>query len=126
MSGNRDFYEVLGVERNASQDDIKRAYRKKALEHHPDRNEGDSKAEELFKEAAEAYDVLRDADKRARYDQFGHAAFAQGGMGGGARFTRMEDIFEAFGDIFGGGHVDSRVYGQFGATFKFGGAKEES
>ncbi len=102
MNGNRDYYEVLGVERNASQDDIKRAYRKKALEHHPDRNEGDAKAEELFKEAAEAYDVLGDAEKRARYDQFGHAAFAQGGMGGASRFTRMEDIFEAFGDIFGG------------------------
>lgn len=104
MGDKRDYYAVLGVERNASPDDIKRAYRKKALEHHPDRNKDDPKAEELFKEAAEAYDVLGDPDKRARFDQFGHAAFTQGGMGGGgARFTNMEDIFEAFGDIFGGG-----------------------
>ena len=103
MSGKRDYYEVLGVERNASQDDIKRAYRKLALEFHPDRNKDDPEAEAKFKEAAEAYDVIGTAEKRAKYDQFGHAAFAQGGMGGGSRFSSMDDIFEAFGDIFGGG-----------------------
>jgi len=99
----RDYYEVLGVERGASQDDIKRAYRKLALQYHPDRNK-DADAEERFKEAAEAYDVLGDSEKRAQYDQFGHAAFQQaGGFGGGQRFHDIQDIFEAFGDIFGGG-----------------------
>ncbi|MEM7306165.1 MAG: molecular chaperone DnaJ [Planctomycetota bacterium] len=103
MSDKRDYYEVLGVERGASQDDIKRSYRKLALKLHPDQNQDNPDAETQFKEAAEAYDVLGDADKRAKYDQFGHAAFGQGGMGGGGRFTNVEDIFEAFGDIFGGG-----------------------
>jgi molecular chaperone DnaJ len=103
MSDKRDYYEVLGVEREASPDDIKRAYRKLAIKFHPDRNSGDPSAEEKFKEAAEAYDILGDTEKRARYDQFGHAAFGQGGFGGGTRFTNIEDIFSAFGDIFGGG-----------------------
>ena len=103
MSDKRDFYEVLGVERDSSPEDVKRAYRKKALEFHPDRNKDDPGAEAKFKEAAEAYDVIGNAEKRAQYDQFGHAAFGQGGMGAGTRFTSMEDIFEAFGDIFGGG-----------------------
>jgi len=102
MSEKRDYYEVLGVERNASKDEIKRAYRKLALKHHPDQNKGDAKSEALFKEAAEAYDVLGDEEKRQRYDQLGHAAFAQGGMGG-SRFSNMEDIFSAFSDVFGGG-----------------------
>jgi molecular chaperone DnaJ len=101
MSSPRDFYEVLGVERTASADEIKRAYRKLALKHHPDRNPGDADAERLFKEAAEAYSVLGDDGKRRQYDQFGHAAFGAGGFGGGP--TTMEDIFSAFGDIFGGG-----------------------
>ena len=103
MSDKRDYYEVLGVERGASADEIKKAYRKKALEFHPDRNKGDSGAEAKFKEAAEAYDVLGDDQKRQQYDQFGHAAFSQGGLGGGAGFSNLDDIFSAFGDIFGGG-----------------------
>ena len=102
-SEKRDYYEVLGLERNASQDEIKRAYRKLALQSHPDQNPGDAEAETRFKEAAEAYDVLGEAEKRVKYDQFGHAAFGQGGFPGGGRFTNIEDIFDAFGDIFGGG-----------------------
>lgn len=102
MSGKRDFYEVLGVARDANADDIKRAYRKIALENHPDRNPGDAAAETRFKEAAEAYAVLSDNDKRARYDRFGHAGVdGPGGRGGG--FSNVEDIFSAFGDLFGGG-----------------------
>lgn len=104
----RDYYEVLGVEKGASADDIKKAYRKTALKYHPDRNPDNKEAEEKFKEAAEAYDVLSNPDKRARYDQFGHAGMdggaAGGGFGGfgGGGFS-MEDIFAQFGDIFGGG-----------------------
>ena len=112
MSEKRDYYEVLGVERGASEKDIKSAYRKKALECHPDRNPGDPQAESRFKEAAEAYDVLGDPAKRQRYDQFGHAGVGQESFGG-ARFTNIEDIFEAFGDVFGGG-----LFGEF-----FGGAR---
>lgn len=103
----RDYYEVLGVERNATADEIKKAYRKKAIQYHPDKNPGDKTAEEKFKEAAEAYDVLSNPDKRARYDQFGHAGLGgaagnggpYGGFGGG---MSMDDIFSMFGDIFGG------------------------
>ncbi len=95
-----DYYNVLGVERNASQDDVKRAYRKLALKYHPDKNQGDREAEEKFKVAAEAYEVISDPSKRKRYDQFGH----EGLRGGDARgFGNFEDIFDAFGDIFGGG-----------------------
>ncbi|MCD6063573.1 MAG: molecular chaperone DnaJ [Flavipsychrobacter sp.] len=97
----RDYYEVLGVSKTSSADEIKKAYRKIALKYHPDRNPGDKDAEEHFKEAAEAYDVLSNADKRAQYDRFGHAGMsgaAGGGFGGG---MRMEDIFQNFGDIFG-------------------------
>jgi len=110
MSDKRDFYEVLGVERNASQADIKKAYRRLAMKFHPDQNQGDETAEAKFKEAAEAYDVIGDEQKRAQYDQFGHQAFAQGGGFQGARFHNMEDIFSAFGDIFGGGLGD--IFGQ--------------
>jgi molecular chaperone DnaJ len=110
MSDKRDYYEVLGVERGASPEDVKRAYRKKALEFHPDRNKGDSKAETRFKEAAEAYDVLGDAEKRKRYDQFGHAGVGAEQFSG-TRFTNIEDIFEAFGDIFGGG--GGGLFGEF-------------
>lgn len=110
MSDKRDFYEVLGVERGASEDDIKKSYRKLALKFHPDRNPGDKDAELKFKEAAEAYDVLGTPEKRRQYDQFGHRAFDSGGMGG-PRFHNMEDIFSAFGDILGG----SMFEGLFGA-----------
>jgi len=103
MSEKRDYYEVLGVQRQATEDEIKKAYRKLALKHHPDRNPGDKSAEVRFKEAAEAYGILSDPQKRAQYDQFGHAAFGPGGQFDGQRFTNMEDIFSAFGDIFGGG-----------------------
>ena len=107
MAEKRDYYEVLGVEKNANADEIKKAYRKAAIKFHPDKNPGDKEAEEKFKEAAEAYDVLSNPDKRARYDQFGHAGmsgaagggFGGGGFGGG---FSMEDIFSQFGDIFGG------------------------
>lgn len=110
MAEKRDYYEVLGVAKNASEADIKKAYRKVAKKYHPDMNPGDKAAEEKFKEAAEAYEVLSDSEKRARYDQFGHAAFEQGGGGpggfGGFDFTGgdMGDIFgDIFGDFFGGG-----------------------
>ena len=103
----RDYYEVLGVARNASPEEVKKKYRKLAMELHPDRNKDNPEAEAKFKEAAEAYDVVGDAEKRQRYDQFGHQAFAGGGGGfQGQRFTNIEDIFEAFGDIFGGGLGD--------------------
>ena len=108
MAEKRDYYEVLGVQKNANADEIKKAYRKAAIQYHPDKNPGDKQAEEKFKEAAEAYDVLSNPDKRARYDQFGHAGMsgAAGGGGGFGGFSgggfSMEDIFSQFGDIFGG------------------------
>lgn len=98
----RDYYEILGVAKNATADEIKKAYRKVALQFHPDRNPGNKEAEDKFKEAAEAYEVLNDADKRAQYDRFGHNAFGNGrgnGFGGGG--MNMDDIFSQFGDIFG-------------------------
>jgi len=110
MTDKRDYYEVLGVERNADQATIKKAYRKLAMKYHPDQNPGDEAAEASFKEAAEAYDILGSDEKRQQYDQFGHQAFAQGGGFQGARFHNMEDIFSAFGDIFGGGLGD--LFGQ--------------
>lgn len=125
MAEKRDYYEVLGVAKNASADEIKKAYRKMAIKYHPDKNPGDKEAEEKFKEAAEAYDVLSDADKRAKYDQFGHAMGPQGfgGAGGGGGFyssggMSMEDIFAHFGDIFGG-----RMGGGFGGFEGAGGAR---
>ena len=114
----RDYYEILGVSKSASADEIKKAYRKLAIKYHPDKNPGDKSAEEKFKEAAEAYEILSDNDKRARYDQFGHAGaggaaggggFGGGGFGGG---MSMEDIFSQFGDIFGGHFGDG--FGGFG------------
>lgn len=101
MSEKRDYYEILGVERSASEGEIKKAYRKLALKYHPDKNPNDVEAEEKFKEAAEAYEVLSNAEKRQRYDQFGHAGVdGSGGFGGGG--MNMDDIFSQFGDIFGG------------------------
>lgn len=97
----RDYYEVLGVNKDASDDEIKKAYKKMAIKYHPDRNPGDKKAEEMFKEAAEAYDVLRDANKRRQYDQFGHEGLG-GATGFGGAGMNVDDIFSMFGDIFGG------------------------
>ncbi len=108
MAEKRDYYEVLGVAKSANADEIKKAYRKAAIKFHPDKNPGDKEAEDKFKEAAEAYDVLSDDQKRARYDQFGHAGMsgAAGGGGYGGGFSgggfSMDDIFSQFGDIFGG------------------------
>ena len=111
----QDFYEILGVSKGATAADIKKAYRKMAIKYHPDKNPGDKEAEEMFKKAAEAYEVLSDADKKARYDQFGHAAFENGGGGFGGGMN-MEDIFSQFGDIFGGAFG-----GAFGGGFGGGG-----
>lgn len=109
----RDYYEVLGVSKSASADEIKKAYRKLALKYHPDKNPDDKAAEEKFKEAAEAYDVLSDDQKKARYDQYGHAGVGGAGGGGGGFHMNMEDIFSQFGDIFGG----------FGGGFGGGGGR---
>ncbi|EIM78815.1 molecular chaperone DnaJ [Nitritalea halalkaliphila LW7] len=100
----RDYYEVLGVSKSASPEEIKKAYRKLAIKYHPDKNPGDAEAEEKFKEAAEAYDVLSTPEKKQRYDQYGHQGVSGGFSGGGAS---MDDIFSQFGDIFGGGGFDS-------------------
>ncbi|NAW51844.1 molecular chaperone DnaJ [Elizabethkingia argentiflava] len=99
----RDYYEILGISKSASAEEIKKAYRKMAIQYHPDKNPGDKAAEEKFKEAAEAYEVLSDNNKRARYDQYGHAGVGAGAAGGGfGGGMNMEDIFSQFGDIFGG------------------------
>ncbi|WP_250631802.1 molecular chaperone DnaJ [Rhodoflexus caldus] len=100
MAAKRDYYDILGVEKNASAEEIKKAYRRTAIKYHPDKNPGDKEAEEKFKEAAEAYEVLSNPDKRARYDRFGHQGVNNGGFGSGG--VNMEDIFSQFGDIFGG------------------------
>lgn len=116
----RDYYEILGVDKKASDDEIKKAYRKLALKYHPDRNPGDKVAEEKFKEAAEAYGVLSDAEKRSKYDQFGHSMGPQGFPGGesGGFYSgggmSMDDIFAQFGDIFGGGSFGGGFGGGFG------------
>jgi molecular chaperone DnaJ len=121
----RDFYEILGVSKTASAEEIKKAYRKVAMQFHPDRNPGNKESEEKFKEAAEAYEVLSDQKKKAQYDQYGHAA-ANGGFGGGQGNMNMDDIFNNFGDIFG----DESPFGSFfgggrsrGGATKSGGAK---
>ncbi len=113
----RDYYEVLGVSKDASAEEIKKAYRQKAMQYHPDKNPGNKEAEDKFKEAAEAYEVLRDPEKKQRYDQFGHAGMGGAAGGGGfGGFADIEDIFSAFGDIFGGfgGFSGSRSYGSSG------------
>ena len=104
----RDYYEILGVAKGASTDEIKKAYRKVAMQFHPDRNPGDKAAEEKFKEAAEAYEILSDADKKAQYDRYGHAAFNGNGRSYGGGHMNMDDIFSQFGDIFG-----DDVFGSF-------------
>src|SRR5574343_451994 len=118
----RDYYDILGVSRNADADEIKKAYRKLAIKYHPDKNPGDKSAEDKFKEAAEAYEVLSTPEKKQRYDQFGHAggaSSASGGYGGGPGGMNMEDIFSQFGDIFGGGGFD----GFFGGGGSRGGGR---
>lgn len=120
MSNKRDYYEILGVSKTASADEIKKAYRKVAMQYHPDRNPGNKEAEEKFKEAAEAYEVLSDADKKAQYDRFGHAGMSGNGRGGfsGGGGMNMDDIFSQFGDIFG-----DDVFGSF---FGGGGQRRSS
>ncbi|UMY65672.1 MULTISPECIES: molecular chaperone DnaJ [unclassified Flavobacterium] len=112
----KDYYEILGISKGASAAEIKKAYRKKAIEYHPDKNPGDKQAEENFKAAAEAYEVLSDDQKRARYDQYGHQAFEGGGGFHGGNMN-MDDIFSQFGDIFGG------AFGGFGGGFGGGGGQ---
>ncbi len=127
MATKRDYYEVLGVDKNASADEIKKAYRKKAIQYHPDKNPGDKEAEEKFKEAAEAYEVLSNPDKRARYDQFGHEGVNGGAGGFGGGFSggsmSMDDIFSMFGDIFGG-HTGFGGFGGFGGGSSQGGQRK--
>src|SRR5881392_2817185 len=106
-TNKRDYYEVLGVGRSATEEEVKRAYRKLAVKFHPDKNPDDPRAEEKFKELGEAYDVLMDADKRAAYDRFGHAAFAQGGGGFGPGF---HDSFDYFREVFGGGEFGGGIF----------------
>lgn len=117
----RDYYEILGVSKSASDDEIKKAYRKLAIKYHPDKNPDDKSAEEKFKEAAEAYEVLSNAEKRQRYNQFGHAGVGGASSGNGGGFgggMNMDDIFSQFGDIFGGGG-----FGGFGGSSRGGGRR---
>jgi len=133
MAG-KDYYAVLGITKNATPDEIKKAYRQMALKYHPDRNPGNKEAEEKFKEAAEAYEVLSNPDKKARYDQFGEAGLNNSGQGfGGSGGFSMQDIFDRFGDIFGGafggaygsggGSDDGNPFGAFGTFSNFGGGR---
>ena len=117
----RDYYEILGVAKGASEDEIKKSYRKVAMQYHPDRNPGDKAAEDKFKEAAEAYEVLSDAEKRAQYDRFGHAGLNNNrGFNGGAGMN-MDDIFSQFGDIFG-----EDIFGSFFGGGRRGGGSSRS
>ena len=121
MAKKRDYYQVLGVEKTATQDEIKKAYRKLAMKYHPDRNPGDKAAEEKFKEAAEAYEVLHDENKRKRYDMHGHEGLSGMGGEGAPNFSSFEDIFSHFADIFGGGggggSIFESVFGGGGSGF---------
>jgi molecular chaperone DnaJ len=112
--GKRDYYEILGVSKEATKEEIKKAYRKQALKYHPDKNPGDKKSEENFKEAAEAYEVLSSEEKKARYDRYGHAGMGNSGSNFGGQNMTMDDIFSSFGDIFGD------AFGGFGG---FGGSR---
>ncbi len=117
-----DYYDILGISKGASDAEIKKAYRKKAIKYHPDKNPGNEEAEAMFKKAAEAYEVLRDPQKRARYDQYGHQAFdGSGGFGGGG--MNMDDIFSQFGDIFGGAFGGGGGFSGFGGGFGGGGQR---
>ena len=114
MAEKRDYYEVLGLQKGASEDEIKKAFRKMAMKYHPDRNPGDKEAEEKFKEVNEAYGVLSDPDKKNKYDRFGHAGvdpnagFGGGGFSGFGGAGGFEDIFDMFGGMFGGGYSQNR------------------
>lgn len=116
-TGKRDYYEVLGISRNATPDEIKKAYRKLAVQYHPDKNRGESASEEKFKEVSEAYEILRDPDKRGAYDRFGHNAFGPGSRGGFGGFHNPEDIFR---EVFGGGGGLGGIFEQF-----FGGGQSD-
>jgi len=124
MASKRDYYEILGVSKSASEDEIKKAYRKMAVKYHPDKNPDNKEAEDKFKEAAEAYEVLSNSQKKAQYDRFGHAGMggAAGGGFGGAGGMNMEDIFSQFGDIFGGG--DESPFGSFFNQGRGGGRRQ--
>lgn len=109
MAAKRDYYEILGVDRNATKEELRKAYRKLAMQYHPDRNPNNKEAEEKFKEAAEAYEVLNDDEKKARYDRFGHEGVRSQGYNPG--FTDVNDIFSHFSDIFGGSSIFDDFFG---------------
>jgi molecular chaperone DnaJ len=119
----RDYYQVLGVERGAEPDEVKKAYRKLAVKYHPDKNPGDKAAEDKFKELGEAYEILSDPDKRSAYDRYGHQAFQQGGMGGGFRGGGVHDPFEVFREVFGGAGGGGIFDNIFGEGFSGGGGE---